>query len=188
MPTESTPDLADGIVEPGPDGRDLIRFERRLAHPIDRVWSAIAEPRGLLGWWGDASLDLRLDGEFKLRWLNTDDKGNAVRFDGRITRLEAPRLLELAGRWLAEGAGGAVLQDMPTILRFELDGDRNATVLRFFNTLELSKDERSMVPAGWHYHLDALATSLDGETVDLADPWQAWGQLHEAYRERLGAG
>jgi uncharacterized protein YndB with AHSA1/START domain len=186
MPTEFTRGLADGEIERGPDGRDLIRFERRLLHPPERVWSALTEPEGLLAWWGEASLDLRLDGRFALRWLNTDDEGNAVHFDGSITRLQAPRLLELAGRWRAEGTEGDLVQDMPTILRFELDRDRGATVLRFFNTLELSEDERSMVPAGWHYHLDALATSLDGGTVDLADPWAAWEPLHRAYEERYG--
>lgn len=34
---------ADGILE-RTDDRDVLRYERRLAHPVERVWRAITEP------------------------------------------------------------------------------------------------------------------------------------------------
>ena len=36
---------ADGILERR-DGKDVIRFQRRIPHPIERVWAAIATPTG----------------------------------------------------------------------------------------------------------------------------------------------
>lgn len=35
--------MRDGTVELT-DGKRIIRFERRLAHPIDRVWAALTGP------------------------------------------------------------------------------------------------------------------------------------------------
>ena len=32
------------------DGRPALRFERRLAHPVDRVWRAVSEPAELERW------------------------------------------------------------------------------------------------------------------------------------------
>ena len=32
------------------DGRPALRFERRLAHPIERVWRAVTEPAELARW------------------------------------------------------------------------------------------------------------------------------------------
>jgi len=39
-------DPADGVVEQR-DGRTVLRFERRLRHPIERVWAALTEPARL---------------------------------------------------------------------------------------------------------------------------------------------
>jgi uncharacterized protein YndB with AHSA1/START domain len=36
------------------DGRPAVRFERRLAQPVDRVWSAVTEPSELAHWFPDA--------------------------------------------------------------------------------------------------------------------------------------
>jgi len=66
---------ADGTLETR-DGRHVLRYERRLAHPIDRVWAAVTEPGELRGWLADAEIDLVAGGQVRLRWLNTDDKGN----------------------------------------------------------------------------------------------------------------
>jgi uncharacterized protein YndB with AHSA1/START domain len=179
MSTETT--TADGVVTKDDSGRDVIRFERRLAHPIEKVWAALTERGELIKWWGDATLDLVEGGDFTLRWLNTDDQGNAVAMNATISSLDPPRLLETTGLWVATTQGGEPADETHAVLRWELEADGQETVLRFTNTLELADKERTMVPAGWHYHLDALATVLEGGTVDIADPWDAWEPIHEAY-------
>jgi hypothetical protein len=40
--------VADGVLEKR-DGKDVLRFERHLAHPIERVWAALSEPGELVG-------------------------------------------------------------------------------------------------------------------------------------------
>ena len=41
---------ADGLVETRADGSAVISFERRLAHPPERVWSAITDPAQVIRW------------------------------------------------------------------------------------------------------------------------------------------
>jgi uncharacterized protein YndB with AHSA1/START domain len=178
---------ADGSVEQREDGNAVIRFERQLAHPIEKVWAALTERGELIKWWGDATLDLVEGGDFKLRWLNTDDEGNAVAIDATISSLDSPRLLETVGVWASTSQSGKSIDERHAVLRWELEADGDETVLRFTNVVQLTDEERANVPGGWHYHLDALATALDGGTVDLADPWEAAGRLHAAYRAKLGS-
>ncbi|MGH2987299.1 MAG: SRPBCC family protein [Solirubrobacterales bacterium] len=185
MNTETT--TADGVATKDDRGRDVIRFERRFAHPIDKVWAALTERGELIKWWGDATLDLVEGGDFTLRWLNTDEEGNAVAMNATISSLDPPRLLETAGLWAATTEAGDRVDEKYAVLRWELEADGDETVLRFTNILELSDEERWGVPGGWHYHLDALATALDGGSVDLADPWEAAERLHAAYRAKLGS-
>ena len=179
--------LADGIVLKTEDGLDEIRFERLLAHPIEKVWAALTERGELIKWWGDATLQRVEGGDFKLRWLNTDDEGNAVAMNATIASLDPPRVLETGGVWASTSQSGETIDERHAVLRWELESDGDDTILRFTNVVELSDEERGMVPGGWHYHLDALATALDGGTVDLADPWEAAERLHAAYREKLGS-
>ena len=179
--------IADGIVSKTDEGLDEIRFERRLAHPIEKVWAALTERGELIKWWGDATLELVEGADFKLRWLNTDDEGNAVAMNATIASLDPPRLLETVGVWASTSQSGESIDERHAVLRWELEADGDDTVLRFTNVVELTDEERAMVPGGWHYHLDALATALDGGTVDLADPWEAAEGLHAAYRAKLSS-
>ena len=42
--------------------------------------------------------------------------------------------------------------------------------------------------AGWHLHLDALATILSGGEVDIAHPEDLFAPIHQAYTDRYGPG
>src|SRR5438309_7660891 len=98
------------------DDSYLLRYERPLAHPIDDVWAALTDPAEMVGWWADADVDLVLGGKVELRWLNTDDEGNAAVARGTITALDPPHLVEYDTdvhgllRWeLAEQPDGCLL-------------------------------------------------------------------------------
>src|SRR4051794_36404325 len=71
------PLMRDGTLQRR-DGEHVLRFERRLSHPIDRVWAALTQPAGLVGWLAEADVDLREGGRIELRWLNHDDAGNSA--------------------------------------------------------------------------------------------------------------
>jgi uncharacterized protein YndB with AHSA1/START domain len=69
---------ADGTIEKSPGGSTTVRFDRRLRHPIERVWQALTDPEELRRWWGDTKLDPVEGGLFQLRWRNTDEYGNVA--------------------------------------------------------------------------------------------------------------
>jgi uncharacterized protein YndB with AHSA1/START domain len=168
MTTKATT-LADGVLERAGD-RHAIRFQRHLAYPIERVWAALTDPAELLGWWGEAELDLVEGGQFTLRWLNADEHGNRFVMHATITRLEPPYLLETEG-------------DAHGTLRWELRPEAGGTLLIFSSTLVLPEEYQTKTLAGWHYHLNALAATLAGQTVDLVHlPNDRWEQIHEQYR------
>jgi uncharacterized protein YndB with AHSA1/START domain len=163
-----------GTHEHRDDGSHVLRYERHLRHPIDRVWRAVTEPSEVAGWWADADIDLREGGRVQFRWLNAGEAGPVA--TGTVARLDAPRLVEYD-------------TDVQGHLRFELepDGDE-ATRLRF--TVEhpdLGEHLDSVLP-GWHVHLEHLDAALDGDPVDWPR-WDAehrprWAQLQAAYRAR----
>jgi uncharacterized protein YndB with AHSA1/START domain len=176
--------IADGVVEQGPDGSTQIRFERRLPHPIERVWRALTDPAELRSWWGDADLDLTEGGRFALRWRNTDEHGDAATLDGAISKLDPPHLLEISGGW---GSTAGPDLGTRTTLTWELEADDDQTVLRFTNTVAPPpQDPRTA--AGWHFHLDALATALAGGEVDLVHLESSFAPIDEAYSEKYGPG
>jgi uncharacterized protein YndB with AHSA1/START domain len=162
-----------GTHEQRDDGTHVLRYERLLHHPIDRVWRAVTEPSQVVGWWGDADIDLRHGGRVQFRWLNSDEDGNQAVATGTVARLEPPRIVEYD-------------TDLHGRLRFELESEGDAaTRLRF--TVEhpdLGEHLDSVLP-GWHIHLEHLDDALDGRPVDWPR-WNAehrprWTALHEQY-------
>jgi uncharacterized protein YndB with AHSA1/START domain len=160
MTATGTTHPTDGTLETR-DGRHLLRYERRLAHPVERVWAAITEPDELRGWLGDTDVDLVEGGRVQLRWLNTDDEGNGAVADGTVTALDPPRVLEL------DTASHGVL-------RFELREAERGTDLTFTVSLPAPNAGIDLARAGWHIHLEHLADALDGRPVD----WPAWAREH----------
>jgi uncharacterized protein YndB with AHSA1/START domain len=165
----------DGTAEFHAD-HAILRFERRLSHPVERVWAAITEPGEIEAWWGRATIELRAGGPMRIEWLNTDEDGNTVVMPATITELDPPHVLEIEG----EPHG---------TLRFELAPDGDATVLTFVARSEIPDDFRTKVLAGWHFHLDALEDFLDdGTQIDWPNwPQDRWEQIHERYQHRLAS-
>jgi uncharacterized protein YndB with AHSA1/START domain len=165
----STAPQADGVHEKR-DGKDVLRFERRLDHPVEAVWSAITEPSKLIGWLGEVDVDLVEGGRFTVRWLNTDEEGNRAVMHATITDLDESRLLETSG-------------DIHGVLRWELRPEGEGTRLNFSSKLSLPDEYRTQVLAGWHLHLDALAETLAGGEADLVEIHD-WERVHELYVKR----
>jgi len=162
-----------GTVTQVDDGWEL-RFERRLPHPVEKVWEAITDPDLLLTWWGKVEAsDLRPGGRFVLAWQN---EGGPT-MTATITAYDPPRLLETDG-------------DVHGRIRWELEPDGDGTRLVFLNTLaEAPSGEHLGMQigfpenlAGWHWHLAALEASLDGHPWAITD-MTAW----EGFRDRYAA-
>jgi uncharacterized protein YndB with AHSA1/START domain len=175
---------ADGTVEKEPDGSTTIRFDRRLRHPIERVWQALTDPEELRSWWGETKLELAEGGRFRLRWRNTDQNGDVAALDGTITGIDPPRLLEISADWGTTAAGQPGTR---TRLTWRLEPDGDHTLLHFTNKVE-APDQDVSAAAGWHLHLDALAAVLAGDDVDIVRPEGLFAPIHQAYTEKYGPG
>lgn len=177
MTTDATTTPADGVLERAADGQHRLRFERRLAHPVERVWAALTEPRQLAAWLAEADIELVEGGRAELRWQNTDQNGNSTVAHGTIARLEPPRLLEIA-------------TDVHGRLCWQLRPDGAGCALTFSATIDLPGELLPVVLAGWQLHLDHLAGALDGHAVNWSswrdDYWGRWEELRAAYARIIG--
>lgn len=188
MTPDTTPQARLGTVEEV-GGKHVLRYERRLNHPVERVWTALTHPDELAGWLAAAEeLELTEGGRIALRWLNVPEDwsewekqgvetsdGTAEVVRGTITRLDPPRLIEYD-------------TDLMGRMRWELRADGGACVLTFTNTAELPDGHPpEQTLAGWHIHLDHLAEALEGRPVE----WSTWTEDYmgewAAIRDRYAA-
>jgi predicted 3-demethylubiquinone-9 3-methyltransferase (glyoxalase superfamily)/uncharacterized protein YndB with AHSA1/START domain len=154
------------------DGRSVLRFERMLNHPIERVWAALTELDGLRSWHPSPfELERRIGGRVDYLPPVGDAFG-----DGQVTAYEPPRLL--AYSWGEDH------------LRWELtpyddSGTRLVLTHTFDDELKAARDA-----AGWHLCLDALVALLSGHndptpTGESAIP-AGWIELNRSYEQRFG--
>ena len=165
MAAQKTPER-DGILTQL-DGRDAVRFERRLGHSPERVWRALIEPKDLEAWFPAAiEGDLSTPGA-ELSFPFRDREAETQR--GEVLESDPPRLL--AFTW-----GGQTL-------RFELEADGDATRLAF--THALPREEAAKVAAGWQLRLAILEARLAGDEAPEFGQ-DRWIELHEGYADQFG--
>jgi uncharacterized protein YndB with AHSA1/START domain len=166
---------ADGTLETRGD-TSVLRYERHLRHPIDRVWRAITEPDEIEAWLARADIELAQEGRVELEWLNTDENGKRYEgsvVTGTITALEPPNLVEYD-------------TDVHGRLRWELQPAADGTDLTLKVTNAFPEGALTKTMAGWHVHLDFLEEALEGERVDWSDwPLDRWAAHHERYVAKL---
>lgn len=149
-------------------GQWTLRFERDLAHPIEKVWRAVTEPEHRDAWFPQ-----RIEGELvaggELRFID-DPNLPSEGMGGRCVSIEPPHLLEL--EWGED------------IVRIELTRDGDRTHLVFLDTLD-DRRHAARTGSGWHQCLDGLSAHLDGTTVPEMDEAR-WNELHDRYLEAVG--
>jgi uncharacterized protein YndB with AHSA1/START domain len=155
------------------DGRHRLVFERRLNHPVERVWAALTEPGEIEAWLARAELEPREGGRVHLEWLNTDEEGKRYEgadATGTVAAIDPPRLLELD-------------TDVHGRLRWELRADGDRTDLTFTVEIAMPDEHVASNQAGWHTHLEFLAQWLDdGTRIDWPNwPRERWAVHHERY-------
>ena len=128
-------------------------FERNLLTSPQKLWSFLAEPSRLAGWYGEAAIEPREGGKVILM-------GGHIR--GVVTAWQPERLL--AHTWNVFQPGEAVSGYPVTYLEFALAADGGATRL----TLTHRPIPGRMQPQtmmGWHTFLDMLETGVLGQEV-----------------------
>ena len=150
-------------------GRTVLRMERALGHPPEKVWRALTEPAELAAWFPAAvELDLRLDGKIEFTFPEgEDDFVEDPDNTGVIRAYDPPRLLEFT--WGTE------------IQRWELVPTEDGCLL----TLTATYDDRpgsASFTAGWTICFDALDHVLGGGPV----PDRDYTALHEHFVKVYG--
>jgi uncharacterized protein YndB with AHSA1/START domain len=151
------------------DGRPALRFERRIAHPVEAVWGAITEPAELEQWFPTTVAgEMRTGGKLAFTFAEHDLPAMA----GTVTDYEPQT--SLAFFWGEDH------------LRFELspaDGGAQ-TDLRLTVLLD-SADKAARDGAGWHVCLDRLVASLDGsDERALKAVGEGWREHYDDYAGR----
>ncbi len=151
----------------------VLRFERVLEHPVERVWDALTTPDLLRGWLADARLAATECSPVELRFAHPP--GYVV--TGTVVRSDPPRAFEYTWTGSGEPDGRVKWQLIPA-------GDR--CILLFTHTVHGHWDSAGTL-AAWHIHLALLANALAGHG-DWRFPSARWEELHQSYREATPPG
>ncbi|MEU8194545.1 SRPBCC family protein [Microbispora amethystogenes] len=155
------------------DGRPVLRMERRLSHPREKVWRAITEP-GRLGRWFPFTvdeMDLRVGGKIRF--------GGGMTLDAEITELDPPRVFAFVQRSTPEAP-----REGDNLLRFELSPEENGGCLLVFTQVFDDRPAAASYASGWQVCLDALEAVVAGRAPEW--PEGNFPELHQAYVEALG--
>lgn len=151
------------------DGRTVLRMERALGHPPEKVWRALTEPAQLAEWFpAVVELDLRLDGRIEFTFPEgEDDFIEDPDNTGVIRAYDPPRLLEYT--WGTE------------IQRWELSPTDTGCLLTLTATYDDHAGSASFT-SGWTICMDALDRVLGGGQV----PERDYAELHEHFVKVYG--
>ncbi|MGU3471819.1 SRPBCC family protein [Paenibacillus sp. D51F] len=136
------------------------RFERRLKHPAEKVWSSLTANDKLAEWFPE----LRVD---ELR------EGGVIRFDMQDGTFKELEILELQEHAVLEYTWG---EDR---VRFELYPEPGGCRLVLIETIRKMTGHTPKDLAGWHVCLDVIAALLDGRTTARMEEWKL---AYEDYR------
>jgi uncharacterized protein YndB with AHSA1/START domain len=153
------------------DGRPAVCFERRFAHPVEKVWRAVTEPAELAHWFpAQVTVDLRLGGAVSFKFKPEEQLPPST---GEVTELEPPR--RFAFTWDED------------LLRFELEPEDGGSGCSFrFTHLLADSETAARNAAGWEVCLAAMEQRLAGAAAEApssaaGDDWEGH---YEAYVER----
>ena len=147
--------------------RAVLTFERRLPHPIERVWAAITDPVERGQWMGDTTVDGREGGTIEMVPAAPPMPADQKRMSGRILVWDPPHVFE--HEW-----NQRIVE--PGVVRYELrsdDSDPPGTLLRFSHRSLGVRNANGFRP-GTHAYLDRLEAHLAGDGIP---DWQ------QRYRE-----
>jgi uncharacterized protein YndB with AHSA1/START domain len=151
--------------------RPTLRFERRLAHPVTKVWRAITEPAELRHWFpSTVEGEIAPGGALSFGFEHMPLEDGPTSMEGRVTDFDPPRLF--AFYWGDDH------------LRFELEPvEPGACLLRFTVMLD-AEDKAARDAAGWHQCLDGLERQLGDAPPERPMPSDAWRTRYEEYSRR----
>lgn len=181
--------IEKGTLHAG-DGQYTLRFERRLAHPPEKVWRALTENKELTHWF-PAAIDGAREPGARLRFRFDPAIGPPV--DEEMRSMIAASQIEMRDDEKAT-SGKMRVYDPPRtleytwgdeVLRFELLPQASHTLLVFTHTFT-DRSQAAPVGAGWHVGLEALAHLLDGAPAEPTT-MAAFKALTTGYTQSFGS-
>jgi len=149
------------------DNRVELQFERRLAHPPEKVWRALTDNQELAHWF-PARIEGARETGAELRFFFAEGEPGT----GKLSVFDPPRVLEYT--WDGE------------MLRWELRPEGTGCVLRF-TTLPSDRANAARDATGWHFCLDNLEATVDGNPAAGFDK-ERFSALNAEYAARFGLG
>jgi uncharacterized protein YndB with AHSA1/START domain len=151
--------MIDGTLETI-DGRPALRFERKLAYSVERVWRAVSEPAELERWFPAAA-----------DWTPTaGERFEAGGMTGEVTQVDAPNRLA----WTFAGERYS----------FELTAHEDGCVLVFIHVFD-DRTLAAQTAAGWETYFSRLEPHLAGGYLSEEEAHEPWEEIHERYAERF---
>lgn len=142
----------------------VLRFERRLAHPVAKVWQAVTDPRQMAHWFPAAialTTGTELTAGAKLRFIFDEQAPIEEKIsEGEVLEYDPPKVYSF--RWNAD------------VLRFELVPDGDGCRLYFSHTLgggPIGRLAAARNASGWDTCLALLSARLDGRAPQLPSDW-----------------
>ena len=148
------------------DGHAVLRFERQLPHPPEKVWRALTEPQQLSRWF-PSDMEMELAVGARIRFVFRAGAGPTL--EGEIIELDPPRVF--AYTWGEDST-----------LRWELRPTATGCLLVFTHTFD-DRPSAASFAAGWQTCIGALEQVLDQKPVHSDDDHAS---THEAYFEKFG--
>jgi uncharacterized protein YndB with AHSA1/START domain len=145
------------------EGRSVLRMERRLRHPAEKVWRALTDPEQLAHWFpATVELQPRIGSSIRY-WMDGEPGG-----DGEVLEFDPPRVFAIT--WNGE------------VLRWELLPADDGCLLVLSHTFD-DRYGAASFSSGWTLCLDAMGLLLAGKPIDVEPDT---GPLHDRFVEQLG--
>ena len=132
----------------------LVRFERRLSGPIERVWEFLTNPARLPAWFGNGTIEPRAGGAVYLM-------DGHIR--GVVTQWDPPRKLAYSWNVFNPGEDRSDYPESYLTITLEPAGDDVLLTLTHLPVLERFEKQNAM---GWHTYLDMLSAAVRGGPVE----------------------
>jgi uncharacterized protein YndB with AHSA1/START domain len=132
----------------------MVRFERILPGPVERIWTYLTDTSLLPGWFGEGTIEPRAGGAVRLM-------DGHIR--GVVTLWEPPSRLSYS--WNVFNPGENISAYPESYLTIELvpRGDEVVLTLTHLPVLEGFEKQNAM---GWHTYLDMLSAAVRGESAE----------------------
>ncbi|MCF6369446.1 SRPBCC family protein [Rhizobium halophilum] len=176
MNDTATLDAYGVLTEPA-----TLKIERLLPGTVDRVWAYLTQSELRRLWLASGEMELKPGAPFELVWRNeelSDPPGRRPdgfpeeqRMESHIIAVDPPRSLTFAWR---QGE-----------VEFRLMPSGNQVLLTIIHRRISDRANTVMIGAGWHMHLNILASRLSGQKPDTF--WDGWTRLRDEYDRRIPA-